>query len=243
MALKTHRPSGKIPPPVILLEGDEGSGKSWVTAELSASPKVGRTLWLELGKETTAEQYGAIPGVRYEILDPDNDTGVWDWHAIIRAVRDARDEAQRARDAGEPPTVLVIDQVGAIWDLLSEWADNRARASKKIAEALEEDPNAEYNIGHALWNAAADRWHKLLTAVLKFPGIAILLSRGQEVTLFENGQPTKRKTWKVEGQRGLTFDMPIWVRMTRDSNPKLIKFRSVHNGIRADVDQIGRAHV
>jgi hypothetical protein len=235
MTLKTRKPTGAIPPPVVLVEGDEGAGKSFVTAELSASKKVSRTLWMELGKESTADQYGAIPGVRYEIVQPDVPAGadVWDWHTLYQAARDIHAEGVRAKDAGELPVVWAVDVVGAVWDMLSGWADNRARSSKENAKKLAEDPNYEYVIGHNYWNAATERWQKFMTLVLTFPGIVVLLSRGQEVTLFEGGKPTNRKTWKVEGQKGLTFDVPIWVRMTRGGNPTLVKFRSVTDGLKA----------
>jgi hypothetical protein len=237
MTLKSRKPSGAVPPPVVLLEGETGAGRSWAAAELSASEKVGRTFWMELGDESTADQYGAIPGVRYEILEPDNRAGVWDWMAVYNAARDFRDEAARAADAGEKPPVLVVDQIGAVWELLGEWADNRARSSKKNKELLAADPNAEIDITSNFWNDATARWRKLMTLFLTTKGVVVLLSRGEEVTLFENGQPTKKKTWKVAGQKSLPSSMPIWVRMTRDGNPRLIKLRAVVNGIRPGVDR------
>jgi len=237
MTLKTRKPTGKVPPPVILLEGETGSGRSWTAAELSASPKVGRTYWIELGEESTADQYGAIPDVRYEIVQPDNAQRVWDWHAIYDAARDFRDETHRAADAAELPPVLVVDHAGAVWEMLGEWAENRARSSKKNKELLAEDPNAEIDITSNYWNDATARWRKLLSVFLTSKGIVVLLSRGEEVTLFENGQPTKRKTWKVAGQKSFTWSMPIWVRLTRDGYPKLVKLRAVVNGIRPGVDR------
>lgn len=239
MALKTRQPTGQVPPPVILLEGETGAGRSWTAAELSASDKVGVTYWMELGDESTADQYGAIPNVRYRIVEPDNKHGVWDWHAIYGAARDFKAEAHRAAEAGEKPPVLVVDQVGAIWDFLSEWADNRARNTTANKAALASNPNHEYIVTSNFWNDATDRWRKLMSLFLTSKGIVVLLSRGEEVTLFENGQPSRtgKKTWKVAGQKSLPSSMPIWVRMTRDGNPKLIKLRAVVNGIRPGVDR------
>jgi hypothetical protein len=231
-----------VPPPLCLLEGETGSGRSWTAAELSASPKVGRTLWIELGKETSADQYGAIPGVKYEIVTPDNDSETWDWHSLYAAVKDAKADAARAADAGERPTVLTIDQSGAIWDMLSEWADNRARSTKTNRARLAENPNYEYTIGSNFWNDATGRWDKLMTQLLTFPGIVVLLSNGQEITLFENGQPTPRKTWKVAGQKDFTKAVPIWVRLSRDTDPRIIKLRAVRNGIRPGADRDERVH-
>lgn len=230
MTLRTRKPSGKMAPPVILLEGGEGAGKSWAAATLSASDKVGRTFWLQVGTEVTADEYGAIPGVRYEIVEHDGS-----WREIFGAVLDAKTEAGQERKRGAKPTVLVIDTVGALWEMLADWAYNRAKGSKKNRAKLEEDPNAEIDVTTNFWNDATGRWRKLMTTVLTFPGIVVLLSRGRETVLMQNGQPVMGKTdYKVEGQKGLTFDVPVWVRMTRDMGPhtcRVMKLRSVHNPV------------
>lgn len=237
MTLITRKPTGLVPPPVVLLEGETGSGRSWTAAELSASPKVSRTYWIELGDETTADQYGKIPGARYEIVEPDNRDKVWDYVALYRAARDFRDEAARAAEAKELPPVLVVDQSGAIWDMLSEWADNRARCTRANKAKLAENPNAEIEITSNFWNDATSRWRKLMTLFLTTKGVVILLSRGEEVTQFKDGKPVSGKTtWKVAGQKSFTSSVPIWVRMLRDGNPKLIKLRAVVNGVRPGVD-------
>jgi hypothetical protein len=230
MTLRTRKPSGKMAPPVILLEGGEGAGKSWSAAALSASDKVGRTFWLQVGTEVTADEYGAIPGVRYEIVEHDGS-----WRQIFGAVTDAKTEAEQERKRGAKPTVLVIDTVGALWEMLADWAYNRAKGSKKNKAKLEEDPNAEIDVTTNFWNDATGRWRKLMTTVLTFPGIVILLSRGRETVLMQNGQPVMGKTdYKVEGQKGLTFDVPVWLRMTRDMGPhtcRIMKLRSVNNAV------------
>jgi hypothetical protein len=230
MALRTRKPTGKMAPPIILLEGGEGAGKSWAAATLSASDKVGRTFWLQVGTEVTADEYGAIPGVRYEIVEHDGS-----WQQIFGAVTDAKREAEQERKRGAKPTVLVIDTVGAMWEMLSEWAYNRAKGSAKNKKKLEEDPNAEIDVTTNYWNDATGRWRKLMTAILTFPGIVVLLSRGRETVFMQNGQPVLGKTdYKVEGQKGLTFDVPVWLRMTRDMGPhqaRVVKMRSVHNPV------------
>jgi hypothetical protein len=227
MALKTRRPTGKMAPPVVLLEGDEGAGKSWAAAELSASDKVGRTIWLQIG-EVTADEYGQIPGVRYEIAEHDGT-----WRGIYGVVVDAKEEAEHARTRGDKPMVLVIDTVGAIWELLSDWAYNRAKESTSNRKKLAADPNAEIDITANFWNDANGRWRKLMTAVLTFPGIVILLSRGRETALIgRDGRPVNgQKDYRVDGQKNLAFDVPAWVRMTRDGNPTLVKLRSVRNPV------------
>ncbi|MFJ7724427.1 hypothetical protein ACIQYM_41155, partial [Rhodococcus erythropolis] len=100
--LKTRPPSGAVPWPLILIEGGEKAGKSWSIAELSASDKIGRTLWLDLG-EGAGDEYGAIPGARYELIEHDGT-----WASIMEQVKAARDEAQRAFEAKEKPVVLAV---------------------------------------------------------------------------------------------------------------------------------------
>src|SRR5690606_23124247 len=100
MAIKTRKPTGAVPWPLILLEGGEKAGKSWACAELSASEKVGQTYWLDLS-EGAADEYGAVPGARYLVVEH-NGT----WQDIVGQVAEIREEAARAADAGEPPVVL-----------------------------------------------------------------------------------------------------------------------------------------
>lgn len=225
MALKTRKPTGKVPPPVILLEGDEGAGKSWAAATLSASDKVGFTAWLQVGVESTADQYGLIPDVRYEIVEHDGT-----WAQIYGRVCEAKTDAEQARKRGDKPYVLVIDQIGGIWDMLTEWANNRARSSTSNKAKLAKDPNVEIDVTPNYWNDATARWRKLMTTLLTFPGIVIVLARGRETALIENGKPvSNKKDYRVEGHKSMAFDVPAWVRLTRDGNPVLVKLRSVTN--------------
>jgi hypothetical protein len=60
----------------------------------------------------------------------------------------------------------------------------------------------------------------------------ILLARGRETALIENGKPVNgKKDYRVEGQKSMAFDVPAWVRMTRNGNPVLVKLRSVTNAV------------
>lgn len=225
MALKTRKPTGKTPPPVVLVEGDEGAGKSWAAAILSTSDKVGRTAWLQVGFESTADQYGLIPDVRYELVEHDGT-----WAQIYGQVLEAKTEAEQARKRGDKPFVLVIDQIGGIWDMLSEWANNRARSSTSNKAKLAKDPNVEIDVTPNYWNDATARWRKLMTALLTFPGIVIVIARGRETALIENGKPVpNKKDYRVEGHKSMAFDIPAWIRMSRDGNPVLVKLRSVVN--------------
>ena len=237
--LHTRKPTGAVGWPCILAEGGEGSGKSYLAALFTASERVGRSFWLEIGTEGTADEYAAIPGVHYEILIHDGT-----WRSILDQVEAVRDEAAKRRDAGEPPVVLVIDTMTAEWEMHSDWADNRARdrESRKRQEkgraAVPVDV-ADVTIGMDLWNDAKARHRRLMTQLLTFPGIVVLLARAGEVALVRNGRPVEgQKDYKVRGEKDLAFDASAWIRLDRAAPPSIVKLRSVHAGIRPGHDAI-----
>lgn len=233
MALKTRKPTGAVPWPLVLIEGAEKAGKSYACAQFSASERVGQTYWIDIG-EGAADEYGAIPGSRYLVVEHD---GSFD--QILAAVADIKKEARRAADADEPPVVLVIDSMTAEWDLLKEWAGNRAKTSKSNRAKLERDPNAEVNVPMNIWNDANARHRKLMTHLLTFPGIVLVTARGKEVaSLDDNGKPVEGvKEYKVEGHKTLAYDASVWVRLSRDEAPVVVGARSVHHGVRPGVDK------
>lgn len=233
MAIQTRKPTGAVPWPLILLEGAEKAGKSWACAELSGSEKVGQSYWIDL-TEGTADEYGAVPGARYEVIEHDGT-----WASILGQVADVREEARRAADAGEPPVVLVIDSMTAEWDLLKDWAGNRAKTSKSNQQRLQRDPNAEVQVPMNLWNDATARHRRLMTMLMTFPGIVVMTARGKEVaSLDASGRPVEgSKDYKVEGHKNLAFDASVWVRLSRDHAPIVVGARSVHAGIRPGVDK------
>jgi hypothetical protein len=232
MALKTRPPTGRVPWPLILLEGAEKSGKSWAIAELSASQRVGQTYWLDLG-EGSADEYGAVPGARYLVVEHDGSLA-----QITAAVAEIRTLAQHATTAGEPPVVLAIDSMTAVWDLCKAIADRiarerLARKGRRLAEG--QDPQ----ISMDLWNDVNSKHRRLVTMLMTFPGIAVMTARGREVAaLDDNGRPIEgAKEYRVEAQKGLPSDASVWVRMSRDHPPMVVGARSVHAGIRPGVDR------
>jgi hypothetical protein len=235
MALKTRRPTGVVPWPFILVEGEEKSGKSWMVAELTASTRIGRKVWLELGSEGTADQYGAIPGADYEIVEH-NGT----WAGVVQAVQDAREEAQKAQDAGESPLLFVVDTATAEWDLLKEVAEQRARNSKYGRKILADDPNADVPVDRNHWTYVTDAHYEHFIEPLKrFPGIAVVIARGKEISSTDgNGKPIPNsREYKVEGQKNLGFDCHAWIRLSRTGPPTVIGMRSVARPIRPGRDK------
>jgi hypothetical protein len=214
-----------VPWPLVLVEGGEKAGKSWAAAVLSSSEQVGRTLWIDWA-EGAADEYGAIPGARYEVIEHDGT-----WNSILEQVKAARDEARLAVDAGEKPVVLVLDSMTAEWDDLKEWVDGKARRREANAKRLEKDPDAEVQITTDLWNLATARHKELMRVLMRFPGIVVMTARGADQVAMENGKPTTKRVWKVEGQKNLGYDASVWVRLSRTETPQIIGARSVHAGI------------
>lgn len=233
MAIKTRQPTGAVPWPLILLEGGEKSGKSWSCAELSASEKVGQTYWIDLN-EGAADEYGAIPGARYLVVEHDGT-----WGDILAQVAEIREEAHRAKEAGEPPVVLVIDSMTAEWDLLKDWVSNRAKGSPANQKRLAADPSAEVKAPINLWNDATARHRRLMTMLMTFPGIVVMTARGKEVaSLDASGRPIEgSKEYKVEGHKTIAYDASVWVRLSREHPPIVLSARSVHVGVRPGVDR------
>lgn len=234
MALKLVKPTGRTAWPRILLEGTEQSGKSWSVAELSASPKVGQTVVLVLGEDASMwHEYGQIPGSRFMIAGHDGT-----WASILDAAKDARDMAKAAVAGGEPPFVFCVDTMTAVWDGLKNWASFRARNSKKGREALAEDPDAKVDIPANYWNDANERHGELMGVLLTIPGIVIMVARGGEVTLFENGQPAKgnKSTWGVQVQKGVPFSATAQLRLSKEAKPCLVSKKGVVNPIRPGID-------
>jgi hypothetical protein len=230
--LKTRKPTGRVPWPCILLEGEEKAGKSWALAQFSTSDRIGALYWIDLN-EGAGDEYGAIPGANYRLVEHDGS-----YAAVLAAVQAIKAEARRAADAGEPPVVLGIDSGSAIWDGLKDWASARAATSARNRELLKRDPNAEIVISQNLWNDAGARWRKLQTELLTFPGIAVVTARGKEVTEVDaNGRPIEgQKTWSVQTHREFPYAATVWVRLRRGRRPLIVGARSIHIGIKPNDD-------
>lgn len=229
MAIKTRKPTGIPPWPLILIEGPEKSGKSWAAAEFTACDKIGQAYWIDLG-EGAADEYAAIPGANYLVVDHDGT-----WQDIISQVT----EISAVAEGSEKPVVLVIDSMTTEWEMLKDWASTRAKESPFAKRKLREDPNAEVKPSMNLWNDAGDRHHTLMRLLMTFPGIVIITARGKEVAaLDDDGRPIpKAKDYRVEGHKTLPYDASVWVRLSREDHPQVMGCRSVKAGIKPGVDR------
>ncbi|GAA0694935.1 hypothetical protein GCM10010193_57040 [Kitasatospora atroaurantiaca] len=221
--LKTRKPTGIVPWPLVLIEGEEGAGKTFSAAEFSASEKIGQMYWIDLD-EGSADEYAAIPGADYLIIEHDGS-----YRDILEQIEAVHAEARRAALAGEPPVVLTIDSGSALWRMLTNWTHERARRTRKNKALLLADPDAAVDIGMNLWNDSVERWARVMWLLRTLPGIAIVLARGKQISaLDDNGTPIKGKTeWRVQGHKDLGFDSTVWVRLRRDEEPQIIKARSL----------------
>lgn len=232
-AIKSRRPTGTVPWPLVLIEGPEKSGKSYAAAEFTASKRTGQTYWIDLG-EGAADEYAVIDGADYLVIEHDGS-----WPDIIGQVVAVHQEAQRVAKLGGPPVVLVIDSMTAEWELLKDWVSARARESKAGRRALAQDPDAEVKPAMNLWNDANQRHAHLMHLLMTFPGIVVVTARGKEVaSLDDNGRPiVGQRDYRVEGHKALAFDATAWVRLSRDAHPQVVGVRSVHAGLRPGVDK------
>lgn len=224
MTLKTRKPTGAVPWPLVLIEGEEKAGKTWACAEFTASGKVGRCFWIDLG-EGAADEYGAIPGADYEVVEHDGSFA--DLYANVAEIHAI---AADAIAGGGKPVVLIIDTMTSEWDLLKDWAADRAKSSRSNRKKLEADPNAEIVITGNLWNDANARHHKLMRLLKTFPGIALMTAHGKAVAVIgADGQPVEgKKAHKVESQKSLGADASCWLRLFREQPGVIVGGRSVH---------------
>ncbi|MCY0931147.1 AAA family ATPase [Streptomyces sp. H27-H1] len=221
--VRTRKPTGVIPWPVILLEGEEKAGKSHRAAAFTGSDKTGQAYWLELG-EDTADEYANVPGADYLVIDH-NGT----YRDILGQLEAVHAEAKRAAAAKEKPVVLVIDSVSMLWRMLVNWTNDRARRSNSGQHKLDKDPDTEVKPSMNLWNDASERWSRVMYLVRTMPGIVILLARGKEVAAVDaKGDPIPRtKDWRVEGHKSLAYDATVWIRLRRGEQPQIIGARSL----------------
>lgn len=225
-AIDSRPPTCLVPPPSILIEGGDKSGKSFLCAQLTASPLVGDSYWLDLG-EGAGDEYGdAITGeITYKLLRHDGT-----WHAIMRRCREVHAHAAAVAASGGKPVVLVIDSGSIMWEMLKTWADTRARSSRKNRAKLEADPNAEITIPPNVWGDVHQRHMEFLKMLITFEGILLITARGREtVKVDKGGNPVAGETdYKVDSQRDIPFAVTAHIRMFRDDHSMIVGCRSKH---------------
>ncbi|MGC0251542.1 AAA family ATPase [Pseudactinotalea sp. Z1748] len=211
MSIKTRRPTGKAPWPMILLAGREKTGKSYSAAAFSASDLVDRTFYIEIG-EGSADQYGALPGARYEIVEHDGS-----WKGILQAAQAAVDVPANGK-----PHAIVVDSMTELWGLLTD--EQQAIADKRGKNTITMDQ----------WNSAKKRWRKVIDTLRSHKGPVILTARFEEVTVMKDGKPTTDKQWKVRAEKDLPFEVDGTIELKEPRRPIVAGIRTVAFNVPAD---------
>lgn len=205
MTLRTRKPTGKAPWPLVLLAGREKCGKSFTASKFSGSDLIDRTFYIEIG-EGSADQYGAIPGARYEIVEHDGS-----WADILRAIEEAVTEPT----PNGKPHALVLDSMTELWGLLSDEQESIAKKRGKDTVTMDQ------------WNAAKKRWRKIIDAARRNRGPVIFTARYNEVTVMRNGKPTADKEWKVDAEKNLGYEVDAIITWKQPREPYINGVRTV----------------
>lgn len=211
MALRTRKPTAKPSWPVLLLAGAEKSGKSYSCALASTSKKVERTLWVSIG-ETDPDQYGAIDGAEFEIVEHDGTVnGIYQVLVEIASL-----------PAGDKPTLLVVDSMTKLWDMikddLQKTANARAKKYNKSEQAISMD----------LWNKGNTMHQRIVSAINAHNGPVLLTSRLEPVTVVDDkGKPTPIKADKIKANKNLPYDVDGVIQMPERGIAVISGLRSV----------------
>lgn len=198
---------------MIMLAGVEGSGKTWAAAEATGMPIIGRSFFIEVG-ESMADEYGAVPGAQFEIIEHDG---------TYRQILGAAQWAASIKPNEGMANMLIVDSISKVWELLSDMAQFRAneRARKKGRRV-----DGEAQITMDLWNEAKGALESLLSAFRSFPGPVILTARLDNVAEVEGGRPTGSTLWKIRGEKNIPYAAQAVVQARRPREWTLTKVAS-----------------
>jgi hypothetical protein len=192
--LAARKPTGKPTWPMLLLAGAQKTGKSYSSAVFSTSDLIDRMFYIEVG-EGAIDQYGAIPGARFEVLEHDGT-----FQSIARQVWAA---TLVPRGKGGKPHAIVLDSATEVWDLLT--SEQQELANKKRNPA----PGSDAPITMDQWNTAKKRWRALVDLLRSHDGPVIWTARFEEVAVMgDNGRPVEgKKQWKIRTEKNLPFEV------------------------------------
>jgi hypothetical protein len=221
----TRRPTGLPSWPILLLAGGEKSGKSWSCAQASGSDLIGRTLWIGIG-EDDPDEYGNVPGADFEIVAHDGT-----YRDILAAVEWATTQPP----VDGKPTLVVLDSMTRLWDLLCDMAQDsaNARAKAKAAKAHRPEPEGEADIHMDLWNVAKSRWAQIVDVLRDYQGPSLVTARLEEVAVVINGQPARdgSRTLKVKAEKSLPYDVGGIVQMPERGKAYLTGVRTTRMNV------------
>jgi hypothetical protein len=206
---------------------------SFEAARLTGDERIGGSYWLQVGRETTADEYGAVDGARYEIIGHD---GSWrDMYAALEQSHGEAHQLVKADDYDGRPPLLVVDSMTGVWEHLSRWAESRALLANSNVVKLLQDPHADIDIGALLWNAANRRHKAWMTLCLTWPGPVVLLARGKmSMAVNErtgNLDHKAPKVYTVNAQKDLPFEVTMHLRLDVKEHPEILGYRHPKYGI------------
>lgn len=217
--LRTRKPTGRVAFPLIQVDGEEKSGKSYALAALSGSPRVGRSFFLDLG-DGTMDEYASLGD--YELLET-NGT----FSDVLQQV----ELAAAVPSDPERPNVIGLDAGTLLWGLLKAKAERRARSSQRARKILESDPDADIDVTMTYWNDVKDDWARLLHVLKRFPGIGLVTAQGRYVSKVDaEGRPVRgQQEWSTDVEKTTHSWASALVRLTRDPREaRLVGVRSLH---------------
>lgn len=188
-------PTGKPSWPLILLASVDGGGKGWAAAEATSSDLFGSSFWVQVG-EQTADEYGGIPGARFEIYEHDGS-----FTQILESVRQAAAEPV----IDEKPNLLIVDTMTEIWDLVT--AEQQVIANKRRGNSAK-----DAQITTDMWSTAKRRWGYVVSTMRAFPGPVIMTARLEQLTASgSDGRPIAEPTWKIRVEKNLPHEVQVVV--------------------------------
>lgn len=219
MTIKSRKPTGKPSWPITLIAGAEKSGKSYGAALAAASDLIGDTYWVGIG-EDQPDEYGLLAD--FNIVEHDGT------YRGVRAVIEEIAALPKREDGLQ--TLLVVDSMTRLWDLITENAQRTAnvRAAAKAKRSSKPAPDGDVQVTMDLWNAAKSQWGHVMDAIRAHQGPSILTARLENVTVMDDrGQPTQQKQPKVKAEKSLPYDVGAVIEMPARGETYISGVRSV----------------
>lgn len=228
--LTMRKPTGTHPYPVIMVDGPEYSGKSTAAVELGLDDRLGPTWMLPVGEEI--DWLGAVAD--FEVVEHNGQ-----WWQIIAAARQLHTAAAAIHEAGGAPPLVILDSGSKTHELLSNWAEFRARSSDHNKRRLMLDPNAEITVDPSYWNAANRRHRKLIQILRSMRAVVVITARAKWVTAFNAaGQPIPgQREYSVQANKELGFSTTAWVRLAAGEPAQIVGCRLARGGVQPGHDK------